>query len=323
MPVQQSVNLHASRSNEVLIPAILCPALAALAVLLRLYTRCILLKSPAWDDLFVVLALAFSIGNSVAQGLEAKDGFGKHVATLTPPQIVACLQALFASILLYNLSLTCIKLSIIQLYLRVFAGRTSRRICQALFAIMVAYGLEATILGIFSCTPIAFFWNSKIKGGTCVDKTTVYYANAGISIVTDLALLFIPVVFLWNLAIPKLQKALIMLIVAFGGLSCIASILRLRTLYTSTKSKDATWDKVPTIYWSTIEINVGIICASLSTLWSFGSRMFPRTFRFEQQERTSVIVDAAIARAGDLENSEKAASGSLQFVDSNPGKMLD
>jgi hypothetical protein len=51
------IDLHASRSNEVLIPAILCPALAALAVLLRLYTRCVLLKNAAWDDAFVVLAL--------------------------------------------------------------------------------------------------------------------------------------------------------------------------------------------------------------------------------------------------------------------------
>jgi len=323
MPVQQSVDLHASRSNEVLIPAILCPALAALAVLLRLYTRCILLKSPAWDDAFVVLALALSIGNSVAQGLEVKDGFGKHVATLTPPQIVACLQALYASIIFYTLSLTCIKLSIIQLYLRVFASQAARRICFALFAIMIAYGVEGAFSGIFTCTPIAFFWNSKIKGGKCVDKTTLYYANAGISIVTDLALLFMPVVFLWNVTMPKLQKALVMLIVAFGGLACIASILRLRTLYTSTKSKDTTWDKVPAIYWSTIEINVGIICASLSTLWAFGSRMFPSIFKFDQQAGTSVIVDAAIARAGDVENSEKAASDSLRFGDFNAGEMQD
>jgi hypothetical protein len=83
---------------------------------------------------------------------------------------------------------------------------------------MIAYGLESLFSGIFTCTPIAFFWNSKIKGGTCVDKTTLYYANAGISIVTDLALLFIPVIFLWNLTMPKLQKALVMVVVAFGGL---------------------------------------------------------------------------------------------------------
>lgn len=99
-----------------------------------------------------------------------------------------------------------------------FAERAAKRICYALFIIMIAYGLEATFAGIFTCTPIAFFWNSKIKGGRCIDKTTVYYANAGISIVTDLALLFIPVVFLWNLTMPKIQKALVMLIVAFGGL---------------------------------------------------------------------------------------------------------
>jgi hypothetical protein len=83
---------------------------------------------------------------------------------------------------------------------------------------MIAYGLESLLLGVFTCTPIAFFWNAKIKGGTCVDKTAVYYANAGISIATDLALLFIPVIFLWNLTMLKLQKALVMLIVAFGGL---------------------------------------------------------------------------------------------------------
>jgi hypothetical protein len=105
--------------------------------------------------------------------------------------------------------------------------------------------------------------------------------------------------------------------------ACIASILRLRTLYTSTKSKDTTWDKVPAIYWSTIEINVGVICASLSTLWAFGSRMFPGIFKFDQQMRTSDMVDAAIARAGDLENSEKAASDSLRFVDCNAGKMQE
>jgi hypothetical protein len=100
------------------------------------------------------------------------------------------------------------------------------------------------------------------------------------------------------------------------GSACIASILRLRTLYTSTKSKDTTWDKVPAIYWSTIEINVGIICASLSTLWAFGSRMFPEKFRIKQYMRTPVIA-TAFARAGDSDNSEKGVI-EVALVDSNP-----
>jgi hypothetical protein len=195
----------------------------------------------------------FSIGNSVSQvygkadvnnsvrvaandaaTLEVKNGFGKHVATLTPAEIVRCLQvcfspcshnyqltsvqSLYASIIIYNLALTCIKISIILLYLRLFITQTAKRICYSLLAIVIAYGVETFFAGIFTCTPVAFFWNSKIHGGKCVDKTTLYYANAGISIVTDVALFFIPFVFLRLLMMPRLQKLLVMLIVAFGGL---------------------------------------------------------------------------------------------------------
>jgi hypothetical protein len=102
--------------------------------------------------------------------------------------------------------------------------------------------------------------------------------------------------------------------------ACVASILRLRTLYTSTKSKDTTWDKVPAIYWSTIEINVGIICASLSTLWAFGSRVFPKMFKFNQHTQPSVNDSSAMARVGDLENSEECEFESATFTDSNPEK---
>jgi hypothetical protein len=89
-------------------------------------------KDPAWDDLFAVFALVsyfdmvityfvltmerFSllevpyprsmvrlIPNSLriatedVATLEVKNGFGKHVATLTPAQIVRCLQVCFSS----------------------------------------------------------------------------------------------------------------------------------------------------------------------------------------------------------------------------------
>ena len=166
--------------------------------------------------------------------LEVKYGFGKHAASLTKAEVVGSLkvclssrpplypltitQFLYASIILYNLALTSIKCSIILLYLRLFSSRASKRICYALLAIMSAYGIETFFAGLFTCTPIEFFWNSKISGGKCVDKTTLYFANARISIVTNVALLLIPVIFLRHLTMPKLQKALVMVIVAFGGL---------------------------------------------------------------------------------------------------------
>jgi len=43
-------------------------------------------------------------------------------------------------------------------------------------------------------------------------------------------------------------------------------------------SKDVTFDNGPAAYWSSIEVNVGIICASLPTLKAFVSRFFPKFF---------------------------------------------
>jgi len=56
---------------------------------------------------------------------------------------------------------------------------------------------------------------------------------------------------------------------------CIASILRLYSLYITNHSKDSTWDKTGTVYWSAVELNVGIMCASITTLRPLDCRIFP------------------------------------------------
>ena len=57
MVTQQHVDIHASRGNLILVLVILFPGLATLVVLLRVYTRFILLRTPAIDDAFILLAL--------------------------------------------------------------------------------------------------------------------------------------------------------------------------------------------------------------------------------------------------------------------------
>ena len=59
--VTHQVDVNASRANLILISIIVCPSLATLVVLLRVYTRFILLKAPAIDDAFILLALVSSL----------------------------------------------------------------------------------------------------------------------------------------------------------------------------------------------------------------------------------------------------------------------
>ncbi len=57
--------------------------------------------------------------------------------------------------------------------------------------------------------------------------------------------------------------------------ACIASIIRLHALYVVSVSDDITWDNPGTAIWSSIELNVAIICTSISVLKPLLSRIIP------------------------------------------------
>ena len=64
------------------------------------------------------------------------------------------------------------------------------------------------------------------------------------------------------------------LIVHHSG--CITSILRLHSLYVVSKTTDITYDNVGAATWSSVELNVGILCACLPTLRPILNKFFPR-----------------------------------------------
>ena len=56
----------------------------------------------------------------------------------------------------------------------------------------------------------------------------------------------------------------------------IVSILRLRSLVTFANSTNPTWDQWEIAYWSTIEVNIGMICTCLPSLRLIFVRLFPK-----------------------------------------------
>ena len=55
----------------------------------------------------------------------------------------------------------------------------------------------------------------------------------------------------------------------------VVSIIRLHALVTFAQSTNATWDNFPVSLWSTVEINVGIMCTCMPTLRLLLVRLFP------------------------------------------------
>ncbi|KAF4625633.1 hypothetical protein G7Y89_g12532 [Cudoniella acicularis] len=249
--------------------------LAVFFVGLRLIARLVFLKNGGRDEVAIVASLICSIGLTVASMQEVKYGVGKHVEDIPLQDVESQLEALYFAIILYNVSLTLTKFSIVLQYLRVFVKPRIRMACKVVMGIILVYGLQTLLCSILACIPVSGFWliNEPSK---CIDKKFQWFFNASFNILTDLLILSLPIPVLLNIQLPTKQKLLLTFVFALGGFVCLISILRLRSLYVLSVSTDPTFDNLDAGMWSAIEVNMGIICASLQTIRPIIARMFPR-----------------------------------------------
>ena len=71
--------------------------------------------------------------------------------------------------------------------------------------------------------------------------------------------------------------------------ACIVSAIRLYSLYNvAVRSTDTTWGNVGAAIWSSIEVNVGIICACLPTMKALVSRALPRLLHSTPSDRVEL-----------------------------------
>jgi hypothetical protein len=126
-------------------------------------------------------------------------------------------QGFYFSILSYNLSLTFTKISILLLYLRIFKTSRTRYGCYILLGIVIAYGTWLFFSSLFPCMPVAYFWDKQISGH-CLPRMAVWFLNAALNIITDIAIFILPLRVVSALSLPRGQKIGLYFIFALGFL---------------------------------------------------------------------------------------------------------
>ena len=76
--------------------------------------------------------------------------------------------------------------------MRIFPGRTFQIAVWIAAVFVVGYNLATIFANIFSCNPIAKSWDVNIVTGTCINRPILYFANAGLGIITDFVTLLLP-----------------------------------------------------------------------------------------------------------------------------------
>ncbi|EPE31737.1 integral membrane protein [Glarea lozoyensis ATCC 20868] len=257
------------RREPVRIAMSICFAAAAIAVLLRVVTKTSFTKAKLWwDDWLVLFALIWSLGFFICTILLMNYGLGRHVDLTNSAAITNFLKTYLPAACFYATSISFSKLSILVFYWRIF--RPIKQIHLPIYilgSIVVAWNIAIVLVVIFQCTPVNFWWNRSIIGGKCVDNTKFLLGNSVPNIATDIAILLLPIPFIWNLQQSSGRKLALIGIFMLGGFVCVVSIIRLAIqLQTDFTSPDLSWTITSFVMWTNVETNLAVVSSCLPSL---------------------------------------------------------
>ncbi|KAL2068233.1 hypothetical protein VTL71DRAFT_16331 [Oculimacula yallundae] len=242
-------------------------------------------------------------------------GYHRKDAQKLKHDFVLILQYLYVNGITYNPILGLIKASMILLYLRLGGTKTGVRIaCYALFAFNFLFISGALVTDIFQCWPINYIWDRRamdriaqvaagatdpgtyrgrpvltgfkdghyVEAGKCIDIGNFLLITAGISILTDVLILLIPVYMVYDLQLTPKKKFLVLLVLCMGVTVTAVGITRfwvLFRIYHPPPGQDWSYSVFSSI--AHIETGLALVTGCIPDLFPLLRRFFPNFLRSE------------------------------------------
>ncbi|UKZ60810.1 uncharacterized protein TrAtP1_002080 [Trichoderma atroviride] len=209
-----------------------------------------------------------------------ENGLGRDIWTLTPSAISKLAQWFVAMEIFYVVIMTIIKTSLTLFYLDLFTGTRFRKLVWGTIVLLATSCISFVIGTLVQCAPLTFAWEqfngSNASQGQCININALGWANAAVNIAIDIWLLAIPLIQLYKLDTHWKRKLSAASMFLTGVIATVISIVRLRSLFHFGNSANPTWDHWNVAYWSTVEVNVSIICTCLPSIRLILAHLFPR-----------------------------------------------
>lgn len=120
--------------------------------------------------------------------------------------------------MIYLVSLLGYKMSILVLYLRLFAvNKTFRHLTWLVMFFVSGYLFSNLWTQIFGCSPRSKYWNPDIPGH-CINYTKAGLAYGSMNIFSDLIIFILPLPIVWRLKLSRKEKAGVSLIFMSGAM---------------------------------------------------------------------------------------------------------
>ncbi|KAL0932704.1 uncharacterized protein CTRU02_211667 [Colletotrichum truncatum] len=271
------------RNYGLVFSAFFFTTLAAVVVGMRTFTRAVLVKNVGTDDVLVVVAFFGTVAYLVTVIQQIKWGLGDAIGL---EELQEFLRALYSTVVCYNFTQLCVKFSILFQYRRIFRTENAKKVITGLIIWLAVYAAFCLGISIFTCWPVAKYWNDQIEGG-CIERSVVNYVIAGFNILNDIIILVLPVPWLRNLQVTFRAKLILIGVFTCGAFAAIVAIIRLHSLYVhgSAPISQQPLVGVDIAVWSGLEINIAIICASIPALKALFIKIIPKLGTYKKYSK--------------------------------------
>ncbi|OAG06095.1 uncharacterized protein CC84DRAFT_1044209, partial [Paraphaeosphaeria sporulosa] len=252
-----------SRGRELINIAVAFFILDICFVCMRMWSRHIQRTRLRHDDFLVLAALTVITGTCATSIYAVKrGGVGRHLQYVPKEQRIEWLKSVYvAAPSLYIISAVLPKLAVISMYLKIFQSKFSRACCWVVVFVLVATPLACVPVIICQCRPLEYLWNKTIPGGHCVNQALMFRYGSLPNIITDVAMLLLPMPLVWNLHSSSKVKFGLFITFLIGSIGLVTSIIRFVAFFTPIV--DGTWAAVSLLTWIIIEPSIYLWAACM------------------------------------------------------------
>ncbi|KAK5457210.1 hypothetical protein LTS15_004991 [Exophiala xenobiotica] len=204
-------------------------ATLCLAVITVLISKLVVLRRLMWADSIITTAMLFSIGFTIAINNQVDNGLGSVLSSISQEEYEGFQKAGYAWNILYIWSLALGKLSTLSLLIALAPNKSYHRMpMRAVGGIIIVWAFASVFASAFQCDlPHPYL----ITTAKCFSQTSFWDAFGVIDIITDVAIMAMPIFLVYNLQLVTKKKIAVCFAFSFRIGAVICTVWRLTEIH--------------------------------------------------------------------------------------------